>query len=68
MIGNNTNKIINELFSSLLTKYQINLGTSIKGSNFVFDSNDGMCWKCHRISLNRCGMYINYSDWIKTKN
>ena len=35
MIGNNTNEIINELFSSLLTRYQISLETSMKGSLFV---------------------------------
>ena len=40
MIGNNTNEIINELFSSILSRYQIDLETSMKGSNFVFDHVD----------------------------
>ena len=35
MIGNETNEIINGLFNSLLTKYQVGLEESIKDSEFV---------------------------------
>ena len=55
MTGNETNKIINELFESLLTRYQLALEESMKGSNFVFDSIDGMHYKCNKISLNGVG-------------
>ena len=68
MIGNNTNELVNELFSSLLIRYQIGLETSMKGSNFVFDSFDEMCHKCYRISLNCGRSYIDSSDWIKKSN
>ena len=40
MIGNNTNEIINEMFSSVLTRYQIGLETSVKGRDFVFNDVD----------------------------
>ena len=67
MTGNETNKIINELFESLLTRYQLALEESMKGSNFVFDSIDGMHYKCDKISLNGVGSYIDFPDCIKKK-
>ena len=67
MTGNETNKIINELFESLLTRYQLALEESMKGSNFVFDSIDGMHYKCNKISLNGVGSYIDFPDCIKKK-
>ena len=33
----------------------------------VFDSTDGLHYKCHRVSLNHCGSYIDSPDWIKYK-
>ena len=38
MTYDNANEIIEAIFQSLLSRYQISLETSIKGSNFVFDS------------------------------
>ena len=35
---NDASEAVNELFESLRSKYQDNLETSIKGSDFVFDS------------------------------
>ena len=37
MIVNDTHKIIQELFDSLLEKYQISLEQSVKGRSFIFD-------------------------------
>lgn len=51
MIVNKTDGIINELFESFLTRYQLGLERSMKGSDFVFDSIDGMHYKCNKISL-----------------
>ena len=42
MIGNKTNEIMKELFQSLITRYQADLETSMKGSDLAFDSIDGM--------------------------
>ena len=40
MMGNEKDEIMEELFESLLKKYQKGLEESIKGSEFVFDSVD----------------------------
>ena len=37
MINDKPDEVIEKLFQSLLPKYQIGLGTSIKGRYFVFD-------------------------------
>ena len=38
MMGSETDEIIDELFKSLLQRYQKRLEESMKGSEFVFDS------------------------------
>ena len=58
MIVNKTDGIINQLFESFLTRYQLGL-ESMKGNDFVFDSIDGMHYKCNKISLNCGGAYID---------
>ena len=62
MIGNETNEIIRELSESLLQK---GLKESMTGSEFVFDSVDLLCYKLHKISLNRNGSYIDSPEWLK---
>lgn len=57
MIGNNRNKIINELLTLLLHTYQMRLWKSMKGINFVFDHVDGLYYKCNKVSLNGGGSY-----------
>ena len=37
MINDKAEEVITELFQSLLSRYQIGLETSMKGSEFVFD-------------------------------
>ena len=34
----NANEFVNELFESLLSRYQIVLETSMRGNDFIFDS------------------------------
>ena len=67
MIGNETNEIIEELFDSLLQKYQKGLEESMKEIEFVFDSIDLLYCKLHKISLNRGGLYIDSPKWLKSK-
>ena len=55
MIGNETDETIRELFEYLLQKYHEGLEESMKRSEFVFDSIDLLCYKLHKISLNRGG-------------
>ena len=58
MIGNETNEIIEELFDTLLQRYQEGLEESMKGSKLIFDSIDILYYNLNKISLNRCGSYI----------
>ena len=39
----------------------------MKGSEFVFDSVDLLHYKCHKISLNRRGSYMDFPEWLKNK-
>ena len=39
----------------------------MKGSNFFFDSIDGLCQKCHGIRLNWGGESTVSPNWIKNK-
>ena len=41
------NYVIEKLFKSLRSKYQDGLETSMKGSDFIFDSVQLMYYKCH---------------------
>ena len=48
-------EVIEELFQSLLSRYQIGLETSMKGSDFIFDCVNLPYWKCHKINFKRGG-------------
>ena len=67
MIGNETNEVIEELFDSLLQKYQKGLEESMKGSKLIFDSVDLLYYKFLKISLNRGGSYTDSPNWLKNK-
>ena len=53
MVGNETDKIIEDLFDSFLQRYQSNLEESMRGSEFAFDCVDSLYYKLHKIILNR---------------
>ena len=55
MIGNETDEIIQNLFESLLQKYQEGLEKLMRGSEFIFDSVDLLNYKLNKISLSRGG-------------
>ena len=67
MIGSKTNEIIEELFESLLQRYQKGLEEKMRGSEFVFDNADSLYYKLHNISLNRGGSYTDSPEWLKNK-
>ena len=67
MMGNERDEIIDELFESLLQRYQEGLEESVKGREFVFDSIDLLYYKLHKINLNRGGSYIDSTEWLKNK-
>ena len=59
--------VVDKLFMSLRSRYQENLETSMKGSDFIFYSIQLMYYKCHKVSFIRGGLYIDSPDWIKKK-
>ena len=67
MSGIKTNDIINEVFRSLIKRYQENVETKMRGSEFVFYSVDLLYYILHKISLSRGGSYIDSPEWIKNK-
>ena len=52
MIYDHVNYIVDELFESLFLRYQIGLETSMRESNFIFDSIQLLYYKCPKINLN----------------
>ena len=65
MINDKADEVIEELFKSLLNRYQSNLEKLMKGSAFVLDYVRLLYYKCHKINLSRGGSYIDSPDWIK---
>ena len=39
----------------------------MRGTEFVFDSDDLFHYNLHKISLNRSGSYIDSSEWLRNK-
>ena len=49
MINDKADEVTEELFQSLLSRYQIGLEASVKGSEFAFDCIHLLYCKCHKI-------------------
>ena len=67
LIYDNANEVVNELLESLLSRYQIGLETSMRGSNFIFKSVQLLYYKCHKINFKRGWSYTDSLDWMKKK-
>ena len=67
MIGSDTNEVIENLFRSLLQRYQENLEEKMRGSEFIFDDINLLHYDLNKISLNTGGSYIKSPDWIENK-
>ena len=65
--GSNTDEIIEELFESLLQRYQENLHEKMKGSDFAFDGVNYLYYDLNKISISRGGSYIDSPKWLKNK-
>ena len=59
MIYDNTYEAIKEFFESLLNKYQNELETSIRGTDFMSNYVHLIYYKCHKINRNRG---VSYRD------
>ena len=53
MIGSKTDEVIEELFESLLKRYQKDVEESMRGSEFVFDGVNALYYDFNKISLSR---------------
>ena len=67
MMGSETNNITEELFKSLLQKYQEGLEESMRGSEVLFDSIDSLNYHLQNISLKRGGSNAYSPKWLKNK-
>ena len=67
MIGSDTNEVIEDLFKSLLQRYQENLEEKMKGSDFVFDGVDALYYDLNKTSLDRGGSNIKSERWLEEK-
>ena len=65
--GDDTDKIIKDLFESFLQKYEENLQNKMKGSDFEFDGVNFLYYDFNKISLYRGGSYIDSPKWLKDK-
>ena len=63
---NDANEVVNKLVESLCSRYQI-LETSMRRSDFIFDSVQLMYFKCHKVNFKRGGSYIDSPVWLKNK-
>ena len=63
MINNEVDEIIKKRFDLIKNRYQNNL-EQMKGSEFVFDYVHLFYYKCHKINLNRVGLYEKINSII----
>ena len=62
-----TNDITEELFESLLQKYQEGLKESMRGSGVIPDSVNLLYYPLQKLSLKRGGSYVDSPKWLKNK-
>ena len=68
MFGDDNDDIIEQLFGSLLQKYEENLQNKMRGSEFEFDGVNFLYYDFNKTSINRGGSYIDSPKWLKDKN
>ena len=61
----NANEVVDELLEPLFSRYQNGLETSIRGSDFTFDSIQLLYYKCYMINFKHGESYIDSPGWIK---
>ena len=67
MFGDDNDDIIEQLFESLLKKYEENLQNKMRGSEFEFDGINFLYYDFNKTSINRGGSYIDSAEWLKDK-
>ena len=59
--------IIEQLFESLLQKYEENLQNKMRGPDFEFDGVNFLYYDFNKTSIDRGGSYIDSPKWLKDK-
>ena len=59
MFGDNNDDIFEQLFESLLKKYEENLQNKMKRSEFEFDGVNFLYYDFNKTSINRSGSYVD---------
>ena len=67
MFGDDNDDTIEQLFESLLQKYEENLQNKMRGSEFEFDGVNFLYYDFNKTSINRGGSYIDSPKWLKDK-
>ena len=67
MFVDDNDDIIEQLFESLLKKYEENLQNKMRGSEFEFDGVNFLYYDFNKTSINRGGSYIDSPKWLKNK-
>ena len=52
---------------TLRSRYQGNLETLMRGSDFIFDSAQLVYYKCDKVNFRHDGSYIDSTDWRRNK-
>ena len=68
MFGDDNDDIIEQLFESLLQKYEENLQNKMRRSEFEFDGANFLYYDFNKTSINRGGSYMHSLKWLKDKN
>ena len=67
MFGDDNDDITEQLFESLLKKYEENLQNKMRGSEFEFDGVNVLYYDFNKTSINTGGSYIDSPKWLKDK-
>ena len=65
MPDHNANELVDEILVSCLSRFQSGLETSMRGSDFIFDSVQRLYYKCNKINFKCGGSYVDSPDRIK---
>lgn len=51
MAYDDVHEVIEQVFESLLSRYQVGLKTLMRGSHFIFDDINFLYYECHKINF-----------------
>ena len=67
IIGSETEEVAEKLIMQLLQKYQDNLQSKMKGSDFIFNGVNYLYYDLNRITISKGGSYIESPKWLIDK-